>query len=144
MRKLFILTSLMLLLVACGQQQTSSPDVSPSPEMTEGTLEEEPPRVEEPEATPDPGLPATYTPAPMLHGGHLYLVGGGGIYGSGGSGGSIIGGTRVIHLVQPGDTLGLLCNRYGVSVETIARANDINNWDHIEVGASLIIPLGNG
>ena len=75
-------------------------------------------------ATPTPTLPATYTPAAMGIGGHLYAVGG----------------TRSIHIVQAGETLGILAKQYGVTVEAIAQANRIANYNLIEVGQVLYIP----
>ena len=130
MRKIIILALLLLLLAACQDNGDSSSNNNnrgnnTTTEQTEdGIAAQDSPRVE---TTPDPGLPATYTPEPMIHSGHLYAVGGFG--------------TRVIHVVQPGDTLAKLCARYGVSVEDIARANRLSNWDHIEVGMALVVPL---
>lgn len=48
----------------------------------------------------------------------------------------------VIHTVVAGDTLGDLANRYGVSVEDIAAANDMPDVHTLEVGQQLVIPLG--
>lgn len=75
-------------------------------------------------ATPTPTLPATYTPAAMGHGGHLFAVGG----------------TRSVHIVQAGETLGILAKQYGVTVDLIAQANRIANYNLIEVGQVLYIP----
>lgn len=47
----------------------------------------------------------------------------------------------VIHTVVAGDTLGDLANRYGVSVEAIAAANDLPDVHTLEVGQQLLIPL---
>lgn len=47
----------------------------------------------------------------------------------------------VIHTVVAGDTLGRIAERYGVSVEAIAGANDIANINSLEVGQQLLIPL---
>jgi LysM repeat protein len=51
-------------------------------------------------------------------------------------------GTEVTYVVQAGDTLGRIAERYGVSVEDIARANQIVNIDRLDVGQTLIIPVG--
>ncbi|RMG89980.1 MAG: LysM domain-containing protein [Chloroflexi bacterium] len=85
------------------------------------------PRVE---ATPTPTLPATWTPAPMTHGGHLYLL-----PVAGGEG------ARVIYVVQPGDTLAKIAHRYHVSVWDLALINHIEDIDRIEKGSVLVIPV---
>ena len=132
MRKVIIIALFLLLLIAaCSEDGPSA-----LPGFNEGGTGEEDtavadtvPRAEAPTPT---SLPPTFTPAPMTHEGHLYLVGGFG---------SIASGTRIIHIVQPGDTLAKLCDRYGVPVQDLARINNIRNVNHIEVGDSLIIPL---
>ena len=75
-------------------------------------------------ATPTPTLPATFTPVAMGHSGHLYNVGG----------------TRTVHIVQRGDTLGELAKQYGITVSVLAEANRISNSNLIEVGQVLYIP----
>lgn len=102
-----------LLLAACAQNNNQVAD-------TTGTVAALPPTST---ATPTPPLPATYTPVAMGHGGHLYAVS-----------------TRSIHIVQAGDTLGELAKRYGVTVQAIAQANRIYNYNLIEVGDILYIP----
>jgi LysM repeat protein len=49
-------------------------------------------------------------------------------------------GCRYTHAVQPGETLTRISLRYGVSIWTIARANDIQNVNLIYVGQKLCIP----
>lgn len=44
------------------------------------------------------------------------------------------------YVVQPGDTLGFISQRYGVSVEAIAEANQIADVNILEVGQVLTIP----
>ena len=44
------------------------------------------------------------------------------------------------YVVQPGDTLYKIAVQYGVTMQEIAGANGIWNYDHIEVGQTLIIP----
>jgi LysM repeat protein len=51
-------------------------------------------------------------------------------------------GTEVTYVVQAGDTLGRIAERYGVSVADIARVNQIVNIDRLDVGQTLIIPVG--
>ncbi|MEW5986796.1 MAG: LysM peptidoglycan-binding domain-containing protein [Chloroflexota bacterium] len=48
--------------------------------------------------------------------------------------------TEVIYQVQAGDTLGAISERFGVSVEEIAVANNLVDVDTLEVGQTLIIP----
>lgn len=47
------------------------------------------------------------------------------------------------YVVQPGDTLYKIAVRHGVTMQEIASANGIWNYDHIEVGQSLTIPGAN-
>lgn len=44
------------------------------------------------------------------------------------------------YTVQPGDTLGIIASRYGVTVEALAAANGIVDVNRIEVGQVLAIP----
>lgn len=45
-----------------------------------------------------------------------------------------------IHVVQRGETLGLLATRYGVSLTALAEANGLATPDRIRVGQKLVIP----
>jgi len=47
-----------------------------------------------------------------------------------------------LHVVQPGETLWRISRRYGVSVESIVRANDIKNVRAIRTGTRLRVPGG--
>lgn len=129
MRKVIIVALFfLLLLAACSDDGPSAlPGFNEdgSGQNETAVASENVPRAEAPTPTM---LPPTFTPEPMTHEGHLYLVGS-------------YSGTRIVHIVQPGDTLAKLCDRYGVSVEDLARINNIRNVNHIEVGDSLIIPL---
>ena len=132
MKKLTIVALFLLLLIAaCSDDGPSALPGFNGNEETSGETDviaasENAPRAEAPTPTT---LPPTFTPAPMDHQGHLYLVGG------------FASGTRIVHVVQPGDTLAKLCDRYGVPVEDLARINNIRNVNHIEIGDALIIPL---
>ncbi len=46
-----------------------------------------------------------------------------------------------IHVVQPGQTLYGIAQAYGVSVETIAAANELNVDNSLVVGQALVIPV---
>jgi LysM repeat protein len=48
----------------------------------------------------------------------------------------------VTYVVQAGDTLGRIAQRYNVSVEDIAAANNITNIHRLDVGQTLTIPVG--
>jgi nucleoid-associated protein YgaU len=133
MKKVIIFALFFLLVVAaCSDDNgpTQLPDFNENGgDNATAIASDNVPRAEAPTPTM---LPPTFTPAPMVHQGHLYIVGG--------LGGNFSG-TRIIHIVQPGDTLSKLCDRYGVSVEDLARVNNIRNKNHIEVGDALVIPL---
>ncbi len=47
-----------------------------------------------------------------------------------------------LHVVQFGDTLSQIAERYGTTVEAIVQANQISNVDVLVVGQTLVIPLG--
>ena len=47
---------------------------------------------------------------------------------------------EVVHVVQPGETLGHLAQQYDISIDEIIAANSISNPDVLEVGQQLIIP----
>lgn len=44
------------------------------------------------------------------------------------------------YTVQPGDTLYSIAQRFGVTVDTIAQANELSDPDYIFVGQVLVIP----
>ncbi len=50
-------------------------------------------------------------------------------------------GERTIYIVKKGDTLWRISKAFGVSAETIIRANHITNTKDLEVGQKLIIPV---
>ena len=83
MRKyLLFIFILLLVTVACVQQQNNQPEDT---ESVQETAEQEAPRVE---VTATPTLPPTYTPEPLGQGGHISPVS-----------------TRTIHIVQAGETM---------------------------------------
>ena len=45
------------------------------------------------------------------------------------------------YTVQTGDTLFLIAQRYGTTIERIVQANNIENPDMIRVGQVLVIPV---
>ena len=42
--------------------------------------------------------------------------------------------------MQPGDTLGQIATRYGVSLEQLVSANELANPNMLEVGQMLVVP----
>ncbi len=48
------------------------------------------------------------------------------------------------YVVRPGDTLGAIAARFGVSAAALARANGITNPDRIYIGQNLVIPGKSG
>ena len=51
---------------------------------------------------------------------------------------------EIIHVVVAGDTLFSLAQRYGVTVDDIAAANNLSNIHSLEVGQELVIPAPGG
>lgn len=49
--------------------------------------------------------------------------------------------TQTTYMVQAGDTLGLIAERYGLAVEDLLAANGLINPDALNVGQVLIIPV---
>jgi len=91
--------------------------VLPLPDETVLPAAEVTPEVEEP-AVPAEEAPAEVAPEP-------------------GSGSS-----QIEYIVQAGDTLGLIAQRYNVSIEALAAANGISNINALDLGQKLIIPVG--
>jgi len=129
MKNLWIILLIAFVIAGCG----SSDAAQPLPDLLEPS-DVAPPVDDSPrgEATPDSGLPPTWTPAPQTGAGHVFDVSG--------QQEVQVTGTRTIHIVRPGDTLGQIAERYGVSVADLARVNNIQNINIIEVGDELIIP----
>lgn len=131
MRKLLILALILIGLAACNRGEEVDLDGIPG-EDTPGTAVEDSPR-NAPPPTPTT-LPATWTPPPSNPEGH--------ISGAPDSSGATpdVSVTRFIYIVQRGDTLAEISQRFGVPLAELARVNNITDWDRIEVGQELIIP----
>jgi murein DD-endopeptidase MepM/ murein hydrolase activator NlpD len=58
--------------------------------------------------------------------------------------GTVLGspGSNPTHIVQPGETLFTIANKYGVLMEAVIQANSILNPDVIQVGQALQVPVG--
>ncbi|MBO2533289.1 MAG: LysM peptidoglycan-binding domain-containing protein [Thermoactinomycetaceae bacterium] len=50
--------------------------------------------------------------------------------------------TVKIHIVQPGETIESVAERYGISVEKLLEANDLSESDSLEAGMKVRIPTG--
>lgn len=50
--------------------------------------------------------------------------------------------TPLVHTVQSGETLGSIAQQYDVSVEDLLRANGLTDPNVLDVGQSLVIPIG--
>jgi len=48
---------------------------------------------------------------------------------------------KIVHVVQPGETLLAIAQQYGVSLQAIQAANGIANPERIQAGQTLVIPL---
>jgi LysM repeat protein len=49
-----------------------------------------------------------------------------------------------VYIVAPGDTLGVIANRFGVPLDLLIQANDISDPNRINVGQRLLIPTADG
>jgi LysM repeat protein len=49
--------------------------------------------------------------------------------------------TTTVHVVEAGETLGLIADRYGTTVEVLLELNDLPEPDVVPVGTSLVVPL---
>jgi nucleoid-associated protein YgaU len=127
MRHLCLITLLILTisLTACGRGD-SLPTLVPTadPGLVNGTSIED----ESPRATADPGLPPTWTPPAAVELATPVPLPG------------TTPTSTITYVIQPGDTLGQIAARYGVTVAELARLNSISNIDRIEVGDTLLIP----
>lgn len=57
---------------------------------------------------------------------------------------SVAGSSEQTHIVQPGETLQVIAQRYGLDWQTLARANNIANPNLIYAGQALIVPASGG
>jgi LysM repeat protein len=55
---------------------------------------------------------------------------------------TLVAGTRIEYVVQPGDTLESIASRFNSTAEAIAEASDIEVTDMIGVGQRLLVPVG--
>ena len=123
--------TLLLLFLTFGLTACNRSDDLPTlvPTIDLESLNEEAVEDESPRATPDPGLPPTWTPAPTAEPATPMPPPD-----------ATAETTNITYVIQPGDTLGLIAQRYDVTVEELAALNNITDIDRIEVGDTLLIP----
>ncbi|HJM28687.1 MAG: LysM peptidoglycan-binding domain-containing protein [Acidimicrobiales bacterium] len=112
MKKFFgIVIFALLTLGACGGG--SSDEAPPASSENDSTVEEETPATETPVVVePTPTAEVVIpTPAPL------------------------------IHTVQPGNSLGQIAQSYGVPIEVLAAENGIEDYNLIQVGQEIVIPI---
>jgi LysM repeat protein len=133
MRRLIFLPLILFLLTACANNNGTSS--LPLPAIFEDALgESQPPQPAQApivQVTATSPLPPTFTPDPMAHQGHLYLLPVSGADGR----------LHYVHVVRPGETLSGLSKQYGVNLEVMARTNNLTDQNLIRVGMVLVVPL---
>ncbi|MEZ4770776.1 MAG: LysM peptidoglycan-binding domain-containing protein [Caldilineales bacterium] len=77
----------------------------------------------------------------LIYTGQRLVIPGAGGGNSSGGGGAASGG---IHIVQRGENLSSIAQRYGTSTAALARANSISNPNHIYVGQRLVLTSSGG
>ena len=132
MRKIILITLLLFALAACSNEgDDGNTNGNGSENNNKGSNQEigsagssEAPRLEEaPAATPTATLPAAALIPTRSNPDHVFAVT-----------------TRIVHIVEAGDTMTHIANRYEITVKTLADANRLYNFDLIEVGDTLYIP----
>lgn len=116
-------------LAACGNRGNDLPTLVPTIDLESVNQEALEVEDESPRATPDPGLPPTWTPGPTTEPATPFPPQAG-----------TPEMTTISYVIQRGDTLGLIAQRYGVTVEELAALNNIEDINRIEVGDTLLIP----
>jgi LysM repeat protein len=48
--------------------------------------------------------------------------------------------STTVHVVEPGETLGLIAESYGTTIEVLLELNDLPDPDIVPVGTSLVVP----
>ncbi|MEJ2747002.1 MAG: LysM domain-containing protein [Anaerolineae bacterium] len=146
MKKNYLLILLPILLFACRPIGSNTPaDTAPAENdnTNEGSASDIP-RVATDLPPTATTLPPTWTPVPTGSGAHLSVNPGANDTGFGPDGVATAvpyDGPTTTYTVKRGDTLAEICNKYGVSISEVAEINGITDWDHIEVGQVLILPV---
>jgi len=113
------------MVVACrngGQSGDTGSEETSGVQQVEAV--EDTPRIENTPVPPTAtSLPATSTPVPLVTPEHIFAATG-----------------RLIHVIQPGDTLSELAVQYNTTVDAISDANRHYNFDLIYAGDWIYIP----
>jgi nucleoid-associated protein YgaU len=126
-RRLFLFVIILLLAsTACGSGGDDHPTRIPL-ETVPGTVTPD----ESPRIGPDADLPPTWTPAATAPAATPQLAG---------EEDPVPTGDEETYTVQAGDTLAEIAAAYGVTLDALVAANNIENIDVIEVGDVLVIP----
>lgn len=129
---------LLILLVACGGNSSTTtqlelPTMVPTIEIV-STATSDAPR-----SPSDNGLPPTFTPPATAAVFANATVGLGVATAEPGTPTPLPEGVQT-YTIQRGDTIALIAGRFGITVEALVEANNIENVDRIEVGDVLVIP----
>jgi LysM repeat protein len=108
----FLLTMALMVLTACGEVITPQPTVGTLPTSTSPPVLTPRPTATAPITPPAATATPTITPTP------------------------------VVHVVQAGETLLSIAFDYGVSLLALQNANSIENPQFLQVGQTLIVPIG--
>jgi hypothetical protein len=150
MYKLRSLILLPIFLFACGSLGGESPAATAVPDANNDAETTGSPRLSTDAPPTATTLPPTWTPLPDEGGATLPPAvdtaddSAGGTSTNGGvvqeTAVPAYDGPTVNYIVQRGDTLAEICIKYSVPITQVAQINNINDWDHIEVGQVLILP----
>jgi LysM repeat protein len=129
MRQTLVLLLFVLLLAGCRNAAGDMPTLAPAPAQ-EAPATGDSDNGASPRVTPKPGLPPTWTPAPTSDlPGPMPTVSG-----------RQPTAEPLTYEVKRGDTLAEIAQEFAVPLAELARVNNIENIDRIEVGLVLIIP----
>lgn len=130
-KQLFFVTLIILIFgAACGGGSNNDEEAIP----TRAELSATPTSDDSPRIGPDSNLPPTWTPAPTEPIATPQVGSDEGEAPEENTDG------QETYVVQPGDTLAEIAAAFGVTLDALVEANNIENIDVIEVGQVLIIP----
>ncbi len=148
MWKLRALILLPILLFACRPINGDLPEGTAVPDNNGSDMPSDSPRLTTDAPPTATTLPPTWTPPP-LQSNQLLPQTSNTTTGSGTDFGAAVvqetavpsyDGPSTTYVVKRGDTLAEICMEYTAPITDVARINNITDWDHIEVGQTLIIP----
>lgn len=126
-----------IFLTACGGDSSTIelelPTLVPTIEIVPTTTSDAP------RGPADTGLPPTFTPPPTAAVFADVNVGLGSATAEPGTPTPLPAGAQT-YTIQRGDTVALIAGRFGITVDALVEANNIENIDRIEIGDVLVIP----